>query len=89
MEPRTEASDDVLLTARKILLIHVLMRLPDFVKPAVAAADRFIRNFQKDKLFLAASCLVHTNRSTTARRHAGHKRCRTPLRLPRSKTKEG
>lgn len=79
----------MLLTARKILLIHVLMRLPDFVKPAVAAVDRFIKNLQKEKLFLAVSCLALTNRSTTARRHACLKRCRTPQRLPRSKTKEG
>lgn len=79
----------MLLTARKILLIHVLMRLPDFVKPAVAAADRFIRNLQKEKLGLSVSCLALTRRSLAARRVSAHRRCRTPQRLPRSKTKEG
>lgn len=79
----------MLLTARKILLIHVLMRLPDFVKPAVAAADRFLRNLQKEKLFLAVSCLALTRRSALGWPARPHRRFRTVLRLPRAKTKEG
>lgn len=79
----------MLLTARKMLLIHVLMRLPDFVKPAVAAADRFLKHLQGEKLFLAASSLALTRRAICPRRVRVHRRHRTPQRLPRSKTQEG
>jgi hypothetical protein len=79
----------VLLTARKILLIHFLMRLPDFVKPVVAAADRFIRTLQKDKLFVAFSATALARQGGTVRRSAPHRRYLTSQRLPRSKTKEG
>lgn len=79
----------MLLTARKILLIHFLMRLPDFVKPVVAAADRFIRNFQKDKLFVAVTAATLALRGGTVRRSAPHRRYLSSQRLPRSKTKEG
>lgn len=77
----------MLLSARKILLIHVLMRLPDFVKPAVAAADRFVQRIQEQKLFQAVSCLAVARRPMTVQRFSPLLQGRTPhQRLPRSKT---
>jgi len=58
----------MLLTARKMFLIHFLMRLPDFVKPVVAAADRFLQRIQEEKLFLAVSCLAVSRLMITASR---------------------
>lgn len=80
----------MLLTARKLFLIHFLMRLPDFVRPVVAAADRFLQRIQKEKLFLAASCLAVTRRTLTTRPIRQHRRrLRLPQRLPRPETTEG
>ena len=80
----------MLLTARKIFLIHFLMRLPDFVMPVVAAADRFLQRIQEKKLFLSASCLAVSRPTLTARRPSFHRRrWRTTLRLPRSESQEG
>lgn len=80
----------MLLTARKIILLHFLMRLPDFVKPVVAAADRFLQRIQEKKLFLSVSCLAVARRTITPRRSRLHRPgwC-PPQRLPRSKTREG
>jgi hypothetical protein len=80
----------MLLTARKLFLIHFLMRLPDFVRPVVAAADRFLQRIQKEKLFLAASCLAVTRRTLTSQHAQIHRRrWRCPQRRPSSKTTEG
>lgn len=80
----------MLLTARKIILIHVLMRLPDFVKPVVAAADRFLKSIQEEKLFLAASLAAVARRSVTPRRSRLHRRhWLTPQRLPRPESHDG
>lgn len=80
----------MLLTARKILVIHFLMRLPDFVRPVVAAADRFLQRIQEEKLNLAVSCLAVSRPTLTNRRPSIlRRRGRTPMRLPRSETTEG
>ena len=75
----------MLLSARKIILLHFLMRLPDFVKPVVAAADRFLQRIQEQKLFLAVSCLAMSRPVLAASRPSVHRRrWRTSMRLPRS-----
>lgn len=80
----------MLLTARKLFLIHFLMRLPDFVRPVVAAADRFLQRIQEEKLFLAVSCLAITRRTLSARPSRPlRRRLRLPQRLPRSEPTEG
>jgi hypothetical protein len=81
----------LLLTARRILLIHFLMRLPDFVKPAVAAADRFVQRIQREvKIFQGVSCLAVARRPVSFRHPCTPRgRYRTPQRLPRSETPEG
>ena len=79
----------MLLTARQILLIHFLMRLPDFVRPALECADRFVRRFQKAKLFSAFACQPLINRPTRSRLFDRRSRGRMIQRLPRSKTQEG
>jgi len=81
--------DPVLLSARKMLLIHFLMRLPDFVRPAVDAADRFVERFVKEKFFgpIASTALV--SRPIPPRSLHPRSRGRMPQRLPRSKTQEG
>ncbi len=79
----------MLLTARKMLVIHVLMRLPDFVKPVMAAADRFVQRIQKAKLFLSASCLAVASRTVSVRRSDPRHRGCTYQSLPRAQTEEG
>jgi len=77
----------MLLSARKIILLHFLMRLPDFVKPVVAAADRFLQRIQEQKLFLAVSCLAVSRPVLAASRPNVHRRrWRTSMRLPRSES---
>lgn len=77
----------MLLSARKIIQIHFLMRLPDFVKPVVAAADRFLQRIQEQKLFLSVSCLAVSRPVLAASRPNIHRRrWRTSLRLPRSES---
>jgi len=53
----------VLLSARRILLIHFLMRLPDFVRPVVDAADRFVERFVEAKVFSLLPCLALAKRA--------------------------
>jgi hypothetical protein len=79
----------VLLSARKILLIHFLMRLPDFVRPAVDAADRIVQRFLRRKLFGQLACTVLVKRAIPPRRLNPRSRGRMIQRLPRSKTQEG
>jgi len=86
---RTEKDEPVLLSARKILLIHFLMRLPDFVRPAVDAADRFVQRFVKSKFFGSVTCTALVKRPISPRRLHPRSRGRMPQRLPRSKAQEG
>jgi hypothetical protein len=79
----------VLLSARKILLIHFLMRLPDFVRPAIDAADRFVERFVKEKVFGPVACSALLKRPIPPRSLHPRSRGRMPQRLPRSKTQEG
>lgn len=78
----------MLLSARKIIQIHFLMRLPDFVKPVVAAADRFLQRIQEQKLFLAVSCLAVSRPVSASRPNIHRRRWRTSLRLPRSESSQ-
>ena len=79
----------MLLSARKILLIHFLMRLPDFVRPAVDAADRIVQRFLESKLFSSVAAMAVINRPIRTRCFQARHRGRMPLRLPRSETHEG
>lgn len=78
----------MLLSARKILLIHFLMRLPDFVRPAVDAADRIVQRFVESKLLTSMAGIAVINRPIRARCFQARHRGRMPLRLPRSDTHE-
>lgn len=79
----------MLLSARKILIIHFLMRLPDFVRPALHAADRFVERFVEGKLFGPLPCLALFKRAIPPRRRNPRSRGRMPERLPRSTIQEG
>lgn len=80
----------MLLTARRIVLIHFLMRLPDMLRPAIHAADRFVQRFVKLKLIGAiGSCAALAVRSTAARPFGHQARVRMVHGLPRSTTQEG
>lgn len=79
----------MLLSARKILLIHFLMRLPDFVRPAVDAADRFVQRLVKSKFFRSMTSTALVKSPIPPRRRHPRSRGRMPQRLPRSKTQEG
>lgn len=79
----------MLLSARRILLIHFLMRLPDFVRPVVDAADRFVERFVEAKVFSLLPCLALVKRAIPPRRLAPRSRGRMPERLPRSNIQEG
>lgn len=79
----------MLLSARKILLIHFLMRLPDFVRPAIDAADRMVQRFVKEKIFAPVTAMALVKRPVPPRRRHARSRGRMPQRLPRSKTQEG
>lgn len=74
----------MLLSARKILLIHFLMRLPDFVRPVVDAADRFVERFVEAKVFSLLPCQAVVKRAIAPRRLTPKSRGRMPERLPRS-----
>lgn len=78
----------MLLSARKILLIHFLMRLPDFVRPAIDAADRFVERFVQKKFFGPVACATLVKRPIPPRSLHPRNRRRLPQRLPRSKTQE-
>lgn len=78
----------MLLSARKILLIHFLMRLPDFVRPVVDAADRFVERFVEAKVFSLLPCQAVVKRAIPPRRLTARSRGRMPERLPRSNIHE-
>jgi hypothetical protein len=74
----------VLLSARKIVLIHFLMRLPDFVRPVWEAADRFVERFVESKVFAMLPCMALVRRAFPTRRLVLLSRSRSPKQLPRS-----
>lgn len=79
----------MLLSARKMLIIHFLMRLPDFVRPVVYAADRFVQRLVERHLSGPLPSLALVKRAIPPRRRFSRSRGRTPLRLPRAETREG
>lgn len=74
----------MLLSARKIVLIHFLMRLPDFVRPVVDAADRFVERFVESKVFSLMPCMALVKSAFPPQRLSLRSRCRMPEQLPRS-----
>lgn len=79
----------MILIARNFAKTFVLTRLPEFLQPAVAMADRLIQRFQKVKLFQAVSRLALSRPILQVKRANPRGRGRTPKQLPRSKTAEG
>ena len=79
-----ENDDTVLLSARKIVLIHFLMRLPDFVRPVWEAADRFVERFVESKVFAMLPRMAVVRRTFPTRRLVLRSRSRSPKQLPRS-----
>jgi hypothetical protein len=79
----------MILVATHFAKSLVLTRLPEFLQPAVALADRLIQRFQKVKTFQAVSCLALTRPLPAVRRSNPHGRVRSHKQLPRSKTAEG
>jgi hypothetical protein len=79
----------VILVATNFARSLVLPRLPEFLQPAVAMADRLIRRFQKFKLFQAVSSLALTRPILAVKRPNPRGRIRAHKQLPRSKTAEG
>jgi hypothetical protein len=79
----------VLLSARKMLIIHFLMRLPDFVRPVVYAADRFVERFVARRFAGLLPSLALVKRAIPPRRLTPRSRGRMPERLPRSQILEG
>lgn len=79
-----ENDDTVLLSARKIVLIHFLMRLPDFVRPVWEAADRFVERFVESKVFAMLPRMAVVRRAFPTQRLVLRSRSRSPKQLPRS-----
>lgn len=74
----------MLLSTRKMLIIHFLMRLPDFVRPVVYAADRFVERFVARRFAGLLPPLALVKRAIPPRRLTTRSRGRMPERLPRS-----
>lgn len=81
--------ETVLLSTRKMLIIHFLMRLPDFVRPVVYAADRFVERFVARRFAGLLPSLALVKRAIPPRRLTPRSRGRMPERLPRSQILEG
>ena len=79
----------MILIARNFAKTLVLARLPEFLQPALAMADRLLSRFQKVKI-LPTSTRVTLARPVLAERNATPcGRGRIPQQLPRSKTHKG
>lgn len=79
----------MILVATNFAKSLVLTRLPEFLQPAVALADRLIQRFQKVKILQSVSCLAQTRPLLVVKRANPHGRVRAHKQLPRSKTAEG
>jgi len=80
---------DVILVARSFAKTFVLTRLPEFLQPALAMADRLLQRFQKVKLFQSVSRLALSRPILAVKRANPRGRGRAPKQLPRSKTVAG
>ncbi|MEM7049696.1 MAG: hypothetical protein AAF604_08555 [Acidobacteriota bacterium] len=76
----------MILFARNFAKTFVLTRLPEFLQPAVAMADRLLQRFQKVKLFQTVSRIALHRPLLAVRVSNPHHTGRTHQQLPRSKT---
>ncbi len=79
----------MILVATHLARSLVLTRLPEFLQPALALADRLLRRIQKVKVFQAVSSLALTRPILAIKRPNPRGRVRAHKQLPRSKTAEG
>lgn len=79
----------MILVARNLAKTLVISRLPEFVQPAVARADRLLSRLKKVKILTSTPRVAMARPTPAVLQATPCGRGRIPQQLPRSKTREG